>query len=49
MSKIDDIEMKKINGGGLITLGLGKIALIVFGVTFVGGIIDGFIRPLKCN
>ena len=39
-------ELKQIQGGG-ISLGLGLI--IAAGITFIIGVIDGYIRPLKCN
>lgn len=48
MQNLNKKEMLQVTGGS-ITIGLGKITLIVLGVTFVAGIIDGFIRPLKCN
>ncbi len=37
-------ELMKVNGGGF---GLGL--LIGAGVCFIIGVIDGYIRPLKCN
>ena len=44
MNKISKNELMNINGGGL---GLG---LLIGGlVTFIIGVIDGYIRPLKCN
>ena len=44
MEKISNNELKQINGGGF---GLG---LLIGGLaTFVIGIIDGYIRPLKCR
>ncbi len=39
-------ELKSINGGG-ITLTTGLI--IIAGVVFLIGAIDGYLRPLKCN
>ena len=39
-------EMKKIDGGGInigLWIGIGA------GVSFLIGLIDGIIRPLKCN
>lgn len=44
MEKLNDKELKKISGGGL---GLG--ILIGAGIIFLIGVIDGYIRPLKCN
>ena len=44
MEKISNNELKQINGGGL---GLG---LLLGGLaTFIIGIIDGYVRPLKCR
>ena len=37
-------ELKKIQGGGM---GIGL--LVAAGIIFVIGIIDGYVRPLKCN
>lgn len=44
MKKLNNEELCQINGGGNILLGLAAI-----GVTFIIGVIDGFVRPLKCN
>lgn len=46
MKVIEEQELKKIVGGGF-SLGLG--ALIGAGITFMIGIIDGFVRPLACH
>lgn len=46
MKKIEKDELIKINGGGM-NVGLGL--LIGAGVVFIIGLIDGFVRPLKCN
>ena len=46
MKKLNNNEMKKINGGGV---NIGLWVGIAAGVTFVIGLIDGLIRPLKCN
>lgn len=44
MEKISNNELKQINGGGF---GLG---LLIGGLaTFVIGVIDGFVNPLKCR
>lgn len=47
MEKVSKQEMMKVEGGLFWTL--GKITIAILGTTFLGGIIDGFIRPLKCN
>ena len=39
-------ELIKIRGGGL---SIGVWTLIGAGVVFLIGLIDGFVRPLKCN
>ena len=44
MEELKENELKKISGGGL---GIGL--LIGAGVIFLIGVIDGYIRPLKCN
>ena len=46
MIKIDNNELKNINGGGL---SLGAWLAIASAVTFIIGVIDGYVRPLKCN
>ncbi len=44
MEKISKNELKNINGGGF---GLG---LLIGGIaTFLIGVIDGYVRPLKCR
>ena len=40
--KLDDL--RNVNGGGF-GLALGIFAA----VTFIIGVIDGYVRPLKCN
>ena len=44
MKELDSKELMNINGGGL---GLGLV--IGAGIVFLAGILDGFVRPLKCN
>ncbi|MDD3392435.1 MAG: hypothetical protein PHE54_02740 [Bacilli bacterium] len=46
MQKINKEELLLINGGGF---GLGLALLIGAGIVFIIGVIDGFVRPLKCN
>lgn len=46
MIKLKKDEMKTINGGGVnfgIVIAIGSL------VSFIVGIIDGYIRPIKCN
>lgn len=46
MIELKEDEIKKIKGGGIsIWGGLG----IATGIIFLIGVIDGFVRPLKCN
>lgn len=44
--EIREEELKKITGGG-ISFGTGL--LIGAGLTFLVGLIDGYIRPLACR
>lgn len=46
MTEMKKEELLETNGGG-ITLAGGL--LIVAGAIFVIGVVDGYIRPLKCN
>jgi len=43
---LDKNELLNIYGGGL---SAGTVGLIIAGVIFIIGALDGFIRPLKCN
>ena len=46
MYKLNDSNMKNINGGGVnwtLMAGIGAVA------SFVIGVIDGLINPKKCN
>ncbi|MBQ7136803.1 MAG: hypothetical protein IJO43_02350 [Bacilli bacterium] len=46
MLEINSNELKNIKGGGItIWGGIG----IASGILFLIGVIDGFVRPLKCN
>lgn len=45
MKEINSQELHEINGGSHIAIGLA----IAAGITFLIGVIDGFVRPLKCN
>lgn len=46
MKKLNDNEMKEINGGGI---NIGMWIGIGAGISFLIGLVDGLIRPLKCN
>lgn len=46
MKDLTNEELKKINGGAI---RLGFVVGLAAGVTFLIGVIDGLIRPLKCN
>lgn len=45
MKELNSKELHDINGGSQLAIGLA----IVAGITFIIGIIDGYVRPLKCN
>lgn len=45
MKKLTNKELLSVEGG----FGLWGIIGIVGGITFLIGVIDGFVRPLKCN
>ncbi len=49
MQKIDKEEMMSVSGGILWSWTIGKIVTAVLGTTFITGVLDGFIRPLRCN
>ena len=44
--KLNELELKQINGGAF-KFGLG--AIIGAGISFLIGLIDGYMRPLSCN
>lgn len=46
MKEISNSELKCIDGGGV---NIGAIVGIAAGITFLIGVIDGIVRPLKCN
>lgn len=39
-------ELLNVSGGGI---SIGVLTLIGAGIVFLIGVIDGFVRPLKCN
>ena len=45
MKELSSNQLHDVTGGGGISLGLAIFA----GVTFIIGVIDGYVRPLKCN
>lgn len=46
MKNLDDKQLMSITGGGI---KLGIVIGIAAGITFIIGVIDGIVRPLKCN
>lgn len=48
MKNLTNEELKCVNGGGF-KLGIGIGAGIIAIGAFLIGVIDGMIRPLKCN
>ena len=46
MKELEKKELLEINGGGIsIGMGIGIIA----GITFLIGVVDGLVRPLRCH
>lgn len=39
-------ELLQVSGGGI---SMGLLTLIGAGIVFLIGVIDGYVRPLKCN
>lgn len=46
MKDLTNKELLKVDGGAF-KIGIG--VAIIAGLTFIAGVIDGIIRPLKCN
>ena len=46
MNNLNDKELMNVNGGGV---NIGLVVGIAAGITFLIGLIDGIVRPLKCN
>ena len=44
IKELNEKELKQINGGGI---GIGL--LITAGIVFLAGLLDGYVRPSKCN
>lgn len=45
MKELDNNKLHEVQGGSKLVAGL----LIAAGVTFIIGVIDGYVRPLRCN
>lgn len=45
MKKLEEYELKELKGGA----GIGTYILIGGLIVFLIGVVDGYIRPLKCN
>lgn len=45
MNELSSKKLREIDGGSKLVVGL----LIAGGITFLIGVIDGYIRPLRCN
>lgn len=46
MKELSKKELSNIQGGGFNT---GIAFAIIAGLTFIAGIIDGYVRPLACH
>ncbi len=46
MKQLQKNELIKIKGGAF---GLKAGALLIGGIVFIIGVIDGYMRPLRCN
>ena len=46
MKKVEKEQLKKVYGGGF---SFSLATLIGAGITFLIGVIDGYIRPLACR
>ena len=47
MKKLNEKEMKQIKAGALSAAGIW--AIVAAGVSFLGGLLDGYTRPFKCR
>lgn len=45
MKELSVKELNSISGGNHFAIGLA----IAAGITFIIGVIDGYVRPLRCN
>ncbi len=48
MNKINELELEKVKGGG-IGVGLGICIGVGALITFIVGIVDGYVNPSKCE
>lgn len=46
MEQLSNNELLKVNGGAI---SWKLLAAVPLAVSFIAGIIDGYLRPLKCN
>ena len=46
MIEINNDELRQVDGGAF---NVGIAVAIAAGITFIVGVIDGIVRPLKCN
>ena len=47
MKKLNEKQMKQIKAGALSAAAIW--AIVAAGVSFLGGILDGYTRPFKCR
>lgn len=47
MKKLDEKQMKQIKAGGLSAAAIW--AIVAAGLSFLGGVLDGYTRPFKCR
>ena len=46
MKELKEKELEQIEGGGV---SFGLLAGIGVAITFIAGIIDGYVNPIKCH
>ena len=46
MKELTKEELLDVQGGGIT---IGGVLLVIAGVTFVVGVVDGIVRPLRCH
>lgn len=49
MKKLNEFELTQVTGGAGISYAVLKALLIAGGVIFGIGVIDGYVRPLRCR